>query len=50
MLWRNKNLTHIDDYLVSSEIAVTEENKDQSILLSSRELAVRIHDSIIEGF
>ena len=50
VLWRNKGLTHIDDYLVSSEIAVTEENKEQPILLSSRELAVRIHDSIIEGF
>ena len=50
VLWRNKDLTHIDDYLVSSEIAVTEENKEQSIILSSRELAVRIHDSIIEGF
>jgi hypothetical protein len=50
VLWRNKNLTHFEDYNVSSEIALTEENKEQAILLSSRELAIRIHDSIIEGF
>ena len=50
VLWRNKGLVHIDDYLVSSDIAVTEENKEQALILSSRELAVRIHDSIIEGF
>ena len=50
VLWRNKNLTHFEDYTVSSAIAATEENKEQAILLSSRELAIRIHDSIIEGF
>ena len=50
VLWRNKNLTHIEDYTVSPAIAATEENKEQAILLSSRELAIRIHDSIIEGF
>ena len=50
VLWRNKGLVHVDDYLVSSEIAVTEENKEQALIISSRELAVRIHDSIIEGF
>jgi hypothetical protein len=50
VLWRNKNLTHIEDYTVSPEIASTEENKEQAILLSSRELATQIHDSIIEGF
>lgn len=50
VLWRNKNLTHIEDYTVSPNIAATEENKEQAILLSSRELAIRIHDSIIEGF
>ena len=50
VLWRNKKLTHFEDYNVSSAIALTEENKEQAILLSSRELAIRIHDSIIEGF
>jgi outer membrane lipopolysaccharide assembly protein LptE/RlpB len=50
VLWRNKSLTHFEDYNVSSAIALTEENKEQAILLSSRELAIRIHDSIIEGF
>ena len=50
VLWRNKNLTHFEDYNVSPEIASTEENKEQAVLLSSRELAIRIHDSIIEGF
>jgi hypothetical protein len=50
VLWRNKNLTHIEDYTVSPNLATTEENKEQAILLSSRELAIRIHDSIIEGF
>ena len=50
VLWRNKEFFHFEDYRVSSEIAGTEANKEQAIKRISVEIAVRIHDSIIEGF
>jgi outer membrane lipopolysaccharide assembly protein LptE/RlpB len=50
VLWRNKELFHFEDYRVSHEIAGTEANKEQAIKRISAEIAVRIHDSIIEGF
>lgn len=50
VLWRNKEIFHFEDYRVSSEIAVTEANKEQAINKIAIEMAERIHDSIIEGF
>jgi hypothetical protein len=49
-LWRNKRLFHFEDYMVSSEIAATEANKQQVLIKIAVEMAERIHDSIIEGF
>ena len=50
ILWRTKELHHFEDYRVAPEIAATEANKNQAIMLISREVATRIHDSIVEGF
>lgn len=50
VLWRNKELFHFEEYRVSSEIAVTEASKQQTINKIAVEMAERIHDSIIEGF
>ena len=50
VIWRNKNLSHFEEYRVSSEIAVTEANKGHAIKKAAVEMAERIHDSIIEGF
>ena len=49
-LWRNNKLFHFEDYMVSSEIAATEANKQQALIKIAVEMAERIHDSIIEGF
>ena len=50
LLWRAKDLQHFEDYRVAPEIAATEANKNQGIILIAREVATRIHDSIVEGF
>jgi len=50
IIWRNKELFHLEEYRVSSEIAVTEANKGYAIRKAAVEMAERIHDSIIEGF
>ncbi len=50
VIWRNKELSHFEEYRVSSEIAVTEANKGYAIRKTAVEMAERIHDSIIEGF
>lgn len=50
ILWRTKELLHFEDYIVASEIAATEANKNQAIILIAREVATRMHDSIVEGF
>ena len=50
VIWRNKELSHFEEYRVSSEIAVTEANKGDAIRKTAVEMAERIHDSIIEGF
>lgn len=50
ILWRTKGLLHVEDYRVAPEIAATEANKNQAIILTAREVATRIHDSIVEGF
>lgn len=50
ILWRTRELFHFEDYRVASEIAATEANKNQAILLIAREMATRMHDSIVEGF
>ena len=39
-----------EDYRVAHEIAATEANKNQAIILIAREVATRMHDSIVEGF
>ena len=49
-LWRTKGLFHFEDYMVSSEIAATEANKQQALIKIAVEMAEKIHDSIIEGF
>jgi hypothetical protein len=49
-LWRTKALQHFEDYRVAPEIAATEANKNQAIRLIAREVATRMHDSIVEGF
>lgn len=50
ILWRTKELHHFEDYRVAPEIAATEANKNQAIGLIAREVATRMHDSIVEGF
>ena len=50
ILWRTKELLHFEDYRVAPEIAATEANKNQAIMLIAREVATRMHDSIVEGF
>jgi len=50
ILWRTKELYHFEDYRVAPEIAATEANKNQAIILIAREVATRMHDSIVEGF
>ena len=50
ILWRTKELHHFEDYRVAPEIAATEANKNQAIRLIAREVATRMHDSIVEGF
>jgi hypothetical protein len=50
ILWRIKELPHVEDYRVAPEIAATEANKNQAIILIAREVATRMHDSIVEGF
>ena len=50
ILWRTKELSHVEDYRVAPEIAATEANKNQAIILIAREVATRMHDSIVEGF
>ena len=50
VLWRNKELYHFEDYRVSSEISVTEANKEQALRKIAAEIAERMHNSIVEGF
>jgi len=50
VLWRTRELHHFEDYRVAPEIAATEANKNQAIILIAREVATRMHDSIVEGF
>jgi len=51
ILWRDKNITHNEEYLVNLEdIAVTEFNKERAIKRLAVELAERIHDNLLEGF
>jgi len=50
ILWKTTALHHFEDYGVAPEIAATEANKNQAIVLIAREVATRIHDSIVEGF
>lgn len=50
ILWKTTKLQHFEDYRVAPEIAATEANKNQAISLIAREVATRIHDSIVEGF
>jgi hypothetical protein len=50
VLWRDRNITHNEEYRVNPDIAVTEFNKDQAIKRLAGELAERIHDNLLEGF
>lgn len=50
VIWRTTELHHFEDYRVAPEIAATEANKNQAIGLIAREVATRMHDSIVEGF
>ena len=50
ILWKITKLQHFEDYRVALEIAATEANKMQAITLIAREVATRMHDSIVEGF
>jgi len=50
ILWRDKNITHNEEYRVNTDIAVTEFNKDEAIKRLAAELAEKIHDNLLEGF
>jgi outer membrane lipopolysaccharide assembly protein LptE/RlpB len=50
ILWRDKSITHNEEYRVNTDIAVTEFNKDKAVKRLAAELAERIHDNLLEGF
>jgi hypothetical protein len=50
VIWRDRNITHNEEYRVNTDIAVTEFNKDEAIKRLAAELAERIHDNLLEGF
>ena len=49
VIWKNENLSHNEEYMVSSDMVSTEAGKKGAKEKIVEELAERIHDSILEG-
>jgi hypothetical protein len=50
ILWRDPNLSHYQVYSVSTNITVSEQNKELAILRIAEVLSQRIHNRIFESF
>jgi outer membrane lipopolysaccharide assembly protein LptE/RlpB len=49
-LWRNRSIFQTEEYETSSDITVTEANKDGAITKLAKDIAERVHDYVIEEF
>jgi len=50
ILWKRKRLRHNEEYSVSTDIVVSETAKRVALGKTAKDLAKRVHESIIQGF